>query len=63
MPPTPLPDGPVRPAPRTAALVNEEIRRLVEAGGLGSDAYLRLLVEWAAAVRGAGSQADVRPAA
>jgi hypothetical protein len=44
-------------------VINEEIRALVEAGGLGSDAYLRLLVEWAAAMRAQGVRGDVRPAA
>ncbi|MFD7016169.1 hypothetical protein [Streptomyces sp. NPDC059928] len=44
-------------------MINEEIRRLVDAGGLGSEEYLRLLVEWEAAVRAQGVRGDVRPAA
>lgn len=59
MPPTPADCGSVR----SAAVINEEIRGLVEAGGLGSDEYLALLVEWAAAQRGEAARADVRPAA
>lgn len=59
MPPTPADPGSARPA----SVINEEIRALVEAGGLGSDAYLRLLVEWEAAVRAQGVRGDVRPAA
>ncbi|MFL1904746.1 hypothetical protein ACJWDR_37435 [Streptomyces tauricus] len=52
MPPTPLPSGPLRPA----AVVNEEIRQLVEAcgGWLYGETrarYERLRAEWAEAVR------------
>ncbi|WP_432077867.1 hypothetical protein [Streptomyces sp. YPW6] len=43
-------------AARSLAVVNEEIRALLEAGGLvsseGRRRYEELLVEWAAAVRG-----------
>ncbi|MFE4867765.1 hypothetical protein [Streptomyces sp. NPDC056682] len=59
MPPTSAVSGSVRPA----SVINEEIRRLVDAGGLGSEEYLRLLVEWEAAVRAQGVRGDVRPAA
>ncbi|MFE4857414.1 hypothetical protein [Streptomyces sp. NPDC056670] len=44
-------------------MINEQIRGLVEGGGLGSDEYLQLLVEWAAAQRGEAAQADISPAA
>ncbi|MFI6642631.1 hypothetical protein [Streptomyces sp. NPDC050504] len=47
MPPTPAHPGPARPA----AVINEEIRALVESGHVGSDEYLALLVEWVAAAR------------
>ncbi|MCY0928285.1 hypothetical protein OTB20_19210 [Streptomyces sp. H27-H1] len=50
---------PPNPAPaRSAAEVNDAIRALVGAGGVGTQAYQELLVEWAAAVR-----AEVAPAA
>jgi hypothetical protein len=42
----------------SVAELNEAIRRLVAAGGAGSEEYARLLEEWAAAMR-----AEVRPAA
>ncbi|MEU3432417.1 hypothetical protein [Streptomyces sp. NPDC006863] len=46
----------VPPHARSLAAVNEEIRGLLEAGGLvspeGRRRYEELLVEWAAAVRG-----------
>jgi hypothetical protein len=58
MPPTPAAPDPARPA----SVINEEIRTLVEAGGL-SDAYLELLVEWAAAQRSEGLRSDVTEAA
>ncbi|WP_202461423.1 hypothetical protein [Streptomyces sp. SID8374] len=51
--PTPSPQ---LPRARSLAAVNEEIRALLEAGGLvspeGRCRYEELLVEWAAAVRG-----------
>lgn len=52
MSPTPLPSGAVRPA----AVVNEDIRALwprarAELTAEEREAYERLLVEWAAAVR------------
>ncbi|WP_100577132.1 hypothetical protein [Streptomyces sp. CB01201] len=59
MPITPATPGSARPA----AVINAEIRGLVEGGGLGSDEYLQLLVEWEAAVRSEATQADVSPAA
>ncbi|MFK0181872.1 hypothetical protein ACIQVR_38670 [Streptomyces xanthochromogenes] len=59
MPVTPASSGSVRPA----AVINDEIRGLVEAGGLGSDEYLELLVEWEAAVRSEGLRSDVTEAA
>lgn len=66
MPPTPPYDGTVRPWPRPAEVVNEEIRSLWVGDARGpADAgrYLELLVEWAAAVRGESLRGDVRPAA
>ncbi|MFI6638257.1 hypothetical protein [Streptomyces sp. NPDC050504] len=52
MPSTSADSNAARPmAPRAAAVINEEIRDLVEGGRVGSEAYLELLVEWAAAVR------------
>ncbi|MCT9092815.1 hypothetical protein N4G70_28675 [Streptomyces sp. ASQP_92] len=59
MPPTPASSGSARPA----SVINEEIRALVEDGGAGSDAYLELLVEWAAAQRSEGLRSDVTEAA
>ncbi|RCH64259.1 hypothetical protein DT019_34300 [Streptomyces sp. SDr-06] len=59
MSPTPLPYGSVRPA----SVINEEIRALIEGGGLGSGAYLDLLVEWAAAMRVEATRDDLSPAA
>ncbi|MEU2996948.1 hypothetical protein ABZ684_05125 [Streptomyces sp. NPDC006995] len=52
-----MPTLPAQPrAARPLAAVNEEIRALLEAGGLvlpeGRRRYEELLVEWAAAVRG-----------
>ncbi|WP_203687676.1 hypothetical protein [Streptomyces sp. SID14515] len=52
-----MPTPPASPrAARPLAVVNEEIRALLEAGGLvsaeGRRRYEELLVEWAAAVRG-----------
>ncbi|WP_328313057.1 hypothetical protein OG432_24260 [Streptomyces sp. NBC_00442] len=52
-----------RPSARPASVVNAEIRGLVEAGGLGSDEYELLLVEWEAAVRSEGLRSDVTKAA
>lgn len=66
MPPTPLPDGTVRSWPRPAEVVNAEIRGLWPEAAMvpvDEDRYLRLLVEWAAAVRGEAAQADVSEAA
>ncbi|MFD9633643.1 hypothetical protein [Streptomyces violascens] len=62
MPPTPPPDGAVRPWPRPAALVNEEIRALWVGDAkvpADADRYLELLVEWAAAVRSEAARAEV----
>jgi hypothetical protein len=59
MPPTPAAPDPARPA----SVINEEIRTLVEAGWLGSEEYLELLVEWAAAQRSEGLRSDVTEAA
>ncbi|MFB7649600.1 hypothetical protein ACFC0S_31985 [Streptomyces sp. NPDC056084] len=59
MPRTPATPGPARPA----AVINAKIRGLVEGGGLGSDEYLELLVEWEAAVRSEGLRGDVTEAA
>ncbi|MFJ2399879.1 hypothetical protein ACIOUE_01145 [Streptomyces xanthochromogenes] len=59
MRPTPATSGSARPA----AVINEQIRGLVEQGGLGSDEYLELLVEWEAAVRSEGLRSDVTKAA
>ncbi|MFE3688229.1 hypothetical protein ACFXPM_34045 [Streptomyces sp. NPDC059095] len=59
MPRTPATPGPARPA----AVINSKIRGLVEGGGLGSDEYLELLVEWEAAVRSEGLRGDVTEAA
>ncbi|GGS42096.1 hypothetical protein GCM10010221_46250 [Streptomyces parvus] len=52
-----MPTPPTQPPrARSLAVVNEEIRGLLEAGGLvsveGRLRYQELLVEWAAAVRG-----------
>ncbi|MER6601239.1 hypothetical protein [Streptomyces parvus] len=52
-----MPNPPAQPPhARSLAAVNEEIRGLLEAGGLvsseGRRRYEELLVEWAAAVRG-----------
>ncbi|WP_186343703.1 hypothetical protein [Streptomyces sp. CFMR 7] len=52
-----MPISPSSPrAARSLSAVNEEIRRLLESGGLVSPEarhrYEELLVEWAAAVRG-----------
>ncbi|MFD5940323.1 hypothetical protein [Streptomyces griseus] len=52
-----MPTTPAQPPrARSLAVVNEEIRGLLEAGGLvsaeGRCRYEELLVEWAAAVRG-----------
>ncbi|MEU0978982.1 hypothetical protein ABZ488_07165 [Streptomyces griseus] len=52
-----MPSPPAQPPrARSLAVVNEEIRGLLEAGGLVSPEarcrYEELLVEWAAAVRG-----------
>ncbi|MFH9579172.1 hypothetical protein ACIQIE_19690 [Streptomyces globisporus] len=51
-----MPTPPASPrAARSLAVVNEEIRALLSAGGLVSPEgrrYQELLVEWAAAVRG-----------
>ncbi|MFI2081388.1 hypothetical protein ACH43Y_13710 [Streptomyces rubiginosohelvolus] len=52
-----MPTTPASPrAARSLAVVNQEIRGLLEAGGLvspeGRRRYQELLVEWAAAVRG-----------
>ncbi|MFD7541617.1 MULTISPECIES: hypothetical protein [unclassified Streptomyces] len=44
-------------------MINEQIRGLVDGGGLGSDEYLQLLVEWEAAVRSEGLRGDVTKAA
>ncbi|MEU6048931.1 hypothetical protein ABZ829_00650 [Streptomyces xanthochromogenes] len=59
MPPTPATPGSARPA----AVINEQIRALVEQGGVRSDEYLELLVEWEAAVRSEGLRSDVTEAA
>ncbi|MFE4862151.1 hypothetical protein [Streptomyces sp. NPDC056670] len=59
MPRTPAAPGSARPA----AVINAQIRGLVDGGGLGSDEYLELLVEWAVAVRSEGLRADVTEAA
>jgi hypothetical protein len=59
MPSTPADRGSARPA----AVINEEIRTLVEAGGPGPEEYLELLVEWATAQRSAGLRGDVTEAA
>ncbi|GHB55228.1 hypothetical protein GCM10010331_48800 [Streptomyces xanthochromogenes] len=59
MPTTPATSGSARPA----AVINAQIRGLVEGGGLGSDEYLQLLVEWEAAVRSEGLRGDVTKAA
>ncbi|MFB7647106.1 hypothetical protein ACFC0S_16640 [Streptomyces sp. NPDC056084] len=59
MPTTPATPGSARPA----AVINAEIRGLVEGGGLWSDEYLELLVEWEAAVRSEGLRGDVTEAA
>ncbi|MER5562159.1 hypothetical protein ACFW17_34260 [Streptomyces sp. NPDC058961] len=59
MPRTPATPGPARPA----AVINAQIRGLVDGGGLGSDEYLELLVEWAVAVRPEGLRGDVTEAA
>ncbi|MEU9099739.1 hypothetical protein [Streptomyces sp. NPDC048361] len=59
MPNTPADRGSVRPA----SVINENIRGLVDEGGLGSDDYLQLLVEWEAAVRSKGLCSDVTKAA
>ena len=66
MPPAPLPDGTVRSWPRSAAVVNEEIRSLWPEGAtvpVDEDRYLQLLVEWAAAVRSEAAARDVSEAA
>lgn len=66
MPPTPADRSSVRAWPRSADVVNAEIRGLWPEGAtvpVDEDRYLQLLVEWAAAVRGEAAQADVRPAA
>ncbi|GGP66854.1 hypothetical protein GCM10010231_42120 [Streptomyces sindenensis] len=52
-----MPTSPAQPPhARSLSAVNEEIRGLLEAGGLvspeGRRRYEELLVEWAAAVRG-----------
>ncbi|MEV7654709.1 hypothetical protein AB0O39_11110 [Streptomyces anulatus] len=51
----------VPPHARSLAVVNEEIRALLEAGGLvspeGRRRYEELLVEWAAVVRGDAAEA------
>ncbi|MFE9372222.1 hypothetical protein ACFYM2_20980 [Streptomyces sp. NPDC006711] len=59
MPTTPAAAGSARPA----SVINEEIRGLVEQGGLGSETYLELLVEWAAAQRSETLRGDVAEAA
>nr|WP_223184816.1 hypothetical protein [Streptomyces sp. CBMA152] len=62
MPPTPLPDGTVRPS----AVVNEEIRRLWEHAPLtpaDEEHYRWLLVEWAEATRREAARGSVSPAA
>jgi hypothetical protein len=59
MPPTPAAPGSARPA----SVINEEIRGLVERGDVGSEEYLELLVEWAAAQRSEGLRSDVTEAA
>ncbi|MEV6548042.1 hypothetical protein AB0M57_04940 [Streptomyces sp. NPDC051597] len=55
MSPTPSPDGSLR----SAAVINEEIRRLVAEGRTGSEEYARLVAEYTAALR----RGDVSPAA
>ncbi|MFE7535152.1 hypothetical protein ACFU67_12880 [Streptomyces rhizosphaericola] len=52
-----MPSSPAQlPRARSLSAVNEEIRDLLESGGLvsaeGRRRYEKLLVEWAAAVRG-----------
>lgn len=59
MPTTPAGRGSARPASE----INAEIRGLVEQGGVGSEEYLELLVEWAAAQRSQGLRGDVTEAA
>ncbi|MEU1071964.1 MULTISPECIES: hypothetical protein [unclassified Streptomyces] len=59
MSPTPSPDGSLR----SAAVINEEIRRLIAVGGQGSDAYQQLLVEWDEARAREADPGTVSPAA